>query len=114
MSGKTGSTVLLQPEILGRTLGSVKISLDEKQALSLGERRRVPLDSSVPEDGEIARIVEKYKNGQEEKEQHAKKEQEEKIRQTEKELLEGLKLSPHEFIERYEREQTERGRGEQR
>ena len=114
MSGNTGSTVLLQPEVLGRTLGLVKISLDEKGVLSVGERRRVPLDSSVPENGEIARLVEKHKNGQEERARQTEKERAEKARQTEKELMEGLKLTPHEFIERYEREQAERGKGEPR
>ena len=113
-SGASGSTVLLQPEVQGRTLGLVKISRDEKGVLSVGQRKRIPLGSSVPNNGEIARLVEKYKTGQEERVQQAQKEQAEKARQTEKELMEGLKLTPYEFIERYEREQTEKGKGEPR
>ena len=108
-AGTSGGTVLLQAEPLGRTLGLVKMVLDEKRSISVGEKRRIPLDSSVPNNGEIARLVEKYKTGQEEKVQQAQKEQAEKARQTEKELMEGLKLTPYEFIERYEREQTEKG-----
>jgi 5'-nucleotidase/UDP-sugar diphosphatase len=92
---KNETTVLLQTGSLGKTMGLLKITLDEKQALSVTERRYVPLDSSVPDNGEIGRLVEKHKKAREEAKQ-------EKSR---KELMGGLKLSPKEFMERYRKEE---------
>jgi 5'-nucleotidase/UDP-sugar diphosphatase len=83
-------TVLLQTGSEGKTLGLLKITLDEKLALSVSERRYVTLDNSVPSNEEIERLVEKHKA------QVTK--QQEKAR---KELMEGLQLSPEEFMERY-------------
>ncbi|MCX5822118.1 MAG: hypothetical protein NTY86_01055 [Deltaproteobacteria bacterium] len=94
------NTVLLHTLYLGRTMGLVKISLDEKRALSVSERRDVPLDSSVPGNETVARLVEKHK-----------KAQAAKLEQTQNELLQ---LSPEEFMERYRKEQTEKGKGEAR
>jgi 2',3'-cyclic-nucleotide 2'-phosphodiesterase (5'-nucleotidase family) len=96
------TTVLLQTGSRGRTLGLLKISLDEKRVLSVSERRHVLLDSSVPGNGEIERLVENHTKAREATIQE----------KTQKELMEGLQLSPEEFIERYRKEQTEKGKGE--
>ena len=88
-------------------MGLVKITLDEKRALSVSERRYVPLDRSVPDNAEIARLVEKYKKAQAEAVQENRS-------KPQKELMEGLQLSPEEFMERYRKEQTEKGKGEPR
>ena len=93
------NAVILQTGSLGKTMGLLKISLKEKQ-VSVNERRYVSLDSSVPDNEAIARLVETHK-----KAQAAKREQ------THKDLLEGLKLSPEEFMERYRKEQTEKRNG---
>jgi 5'-nucleotidase / UDP-sugar diphosphatase len=98
------NTVLLHTLYLGRTMGLVKIALDEKRALSVSERRDVLLDSSVPGNGEIERLVEKHN-----KAQAAKSEQNQK--KLRKELVEGLQLSPEEFMERLRKEQTEKTKG---
>jgi hypothetical protein len=82
-------------------MGLVTITLDDKRALSVSERRDIPLDRSVPDNGEISGLVETYK-----------KEQEIKQEKTQKELMGGLKLSPQEFMERYRKEQPEKRKGE--
>ena len=87
-------TVLLQTGSKGKVLGLLKISLDEKPAYRVIERRYVSLDNSVPGNAEIEGLVEKLKKAQETKKQES----------TNKALLEGLKLSPEEFIERYRKE----------
>ena len=92
------NTVLLQTGSLGETLGSLKITLDEKRVLSVSDRRHVPLRSSVPGNVEIERLVEKYKKAQEDKAADLAKKQQ-------KELMEGLQLSPKEFMERVQKEQ---------
>jgi 5'-nucleotidase/UDP-sugar diphosphatase len=94
------STVLLHTGYLGKTMGLVKIALDEKRALSVSEKRYVPLDNFVPGNRGIERLVENYK-----------KAQAAKLQQVDKKLMEGLKLSPEEFMERYRKEQTEKGKG---
>ncbi|MCX5839527.1 MAG: hypothetical protein NTW71_13595 [Deltaproteobacteria bacterium] len=98
------NTVLLHTLYLGRTMGLVKIALDEKRALSVSERRDVSLDSSVPGNGEIERLVEKHNKAQVAKKEKAQKE-------LQKKLMEGLQLSPQEFMERYRKEQTEKIKG---
>ena len=102
-----GNTILLHTLYLGRTMGFVKIALDEKRVLSLSERRDIPLDISVPDNEEVVKLVEKYKKAQGDARVA-------KLEQTRKELMEGLQLSPEEFMERYRREQTEKGKGEPR
>ncbi|MHB9099078.1 MAG: bifunctional UDP-sugar hydrolase/5'-nucleotidase [Syntrophales bacterium] len=91
------NTILLHTLYLGRTMGLVKITLDEKRALSVSERRDVPLDSSVPGNEKIERLVQNFKKNQGEKKHE--------------ERMEALKLSPEEFIERYRKEQTEKRNG---
>ena len=49
----------------GKDTGILKITLDEKRALSVSERRYVSLDNSVPDNEEIARLVETLKKAQE-------------------------------------------------
>ena len=68
------------------TMGLVTITFDDKRALSVSERRHVPLDRSVPDNGEMAELIETYK-----KEQEMKK-------------VEVLKLSPQEFMKRHGKE----------
>jgi 5'-nucleotidase / UDP-sugar diphosphatase len=92
------NTVLLQTGSMGETLGLLKITLDEKRALSVSDRRHVSLRSSVPDNEEVAGLVEKYKKAQAaQSEQNLKKHQ--------NELMEGLQLSPEEFMERLQKEQ---------
>jgi 2',3'-cyclic-nucleotide 2'-phosphodiesterase (5'-nucleotidase family) len=98
------NTVLLKTGSLGMTMGLLKITLDEKPAHQVIERRYVPLDNSVQGNAEIEGLVEKLKKAQATKKQES----------VNKALLEGLKLSPEEFIERYRKEQTEQGKGETR
>ena len=88
------NTVLLQTGSLGKTMGLIKITLDEKRALRVSERRYVPLDSSVPDNEEIKRLLEPFKKAQVTKQEKVLQEQ-----------MERLKLSPEEFMERYRKEQ---------
>jgi len=92
------NTVLLQTGSLGETLGLLKITLDEKRALSVSDRRHVSLRSSVPGNVEIERLVEEFKKVQKEKVADLAKKEEEKTQ-------EGLKLSPEQFMERLQKEQ---------
>jgi 2',3'-cyclic-nucleotide 2'-phosphodiesterase (5'-nucleotidase family) len=100
------NALTLQTGSLGKTMGLLKISLNEKR-VSVSEKRYVPLDRSVPDNGEIARLVEMHKKAQAEKLLQTQKE-------LHKELMEGLKLSPEQYMERYRKEQTETGKGEAR
>jgi 5'-nucleotidase / UDP-sugar diphosphatase len=100
-------TVLLHTLYLGRTIGLVKIALDEKGALNVNDRRDIPLDSSAPDNGEIGRLVEEHKRAQAKKVEELAKKQRMK-------LMEGLQLSPAEFMERFRREQAEKGKSESR
>jgi len=86
---KNETTVFLQTIPLGKYLGLLKVTLDDKQTVSVSERRYVSLDGSVPDKEEILGLVEAYK-----------KEQKTKQGKAQKELMEGLKLSPREFMER--------------
>ncbi len=97
-------TIILQTGSLGKTIGLVKITLDEKHRVGVSERKHVPLFSTVPDNVAIARLVEKHKEAQ-----AARVVQKQKERQ--KELMDGLKLSPEEFMERYRKEQTDIRRG---
>ena len=94
-------TILLQRGALGKTMGLLKIALDEKRGLGVTERRYVPLDRSVPDNEEIAELVEEFKKVQATKQAKMKEE-----------LMEGLKLTPEEFIKRYQKEQAEQKEGE--
>ena len=85
------TAVLLQTGSQGKTLGLVKFTLDEKRELRESDRRYIGLDNSVPDNAEIARLVGKHKKAQETAQQE----------KTRKELMEGLRLSPREFMERY-------------
>jgi len=93
------TVVILHTGSEGMTMGLVTITLDDKRALSVSEKRDVPLNRSVPDNEEILGLVERYK-----KEQAIKKEKMEKEK-AQKELMGGLKLSPGEFMERYRKEE---------
>jgi len=92
------NTVLLQTGAQGEKMGLLKISLDEKKALSVSNRRYVSLDGSVPGNAEIGRLVEEFRKDQKEKTADLDKSELEKTR-------EGLQLSPKEFMERVQKEQ---------
>jgi 5'-nucleotidase / UDP-sugar diphosphatase len=92
--------VLLQTGAQGEQMGLLKISLDEKQALSVNDKRYVSLDGSVPGNAEIERLVEKFKKDQKGQTADLHTKKLEKIQ-------EGLQGSPEEFMERYRKEQTE-------
>ncbi|MCX5839671.1 MAG: hypothetical protein NTW71_14345 [Deltaproteobacteria bacterium] len=94
------NTVILQTGALGKTMGLLKITLDEKRALRVSERRYVPMGNSVPGNGEIERLVVTFKKVQEKKDAELAKKQQEK-------LMEVLKLSPQEFMERFRQEQMQ-------
>jgi 5'-nucleotidase/UDP-sugar diphosphatase len=100
------TAVLLQTGSLGKTLGLLKISLDEKRALRVSEKRYVPLDNSVPGNREIERLAAAFKKAHETEQEKFRRAQQEKIR---KEQEETLRLSPQEFMERYQKEQTSKG-----
>lgn len=105
------NTVLLQTGSQGKTLGLLKISLDEKGLLRVDENRYLPLLSSVPDDAKVARLVEEFKETQKQKAAELARKRYEMTYQG---LMEGLQLSPQEFMERYGIEQTEKKKGEPR
>ena len=84
------NVIILNTGTKGRTMGLVTITLDDKRVLSVSERRDVPLDRSVPDNGEILGLVEMHKKAQAIKAQ--------------KELMGVLQLTPQEFMERYRKE----------
>jgi 2',3'-cyclic-nucleotide 2'-phosphodiesterase (5'-nucleotidase family) len=94
-------TVILHTGSKGITMGLLKLALDDKQVVSVVETKSVPMDSSVPGNEEIARLVETHK-----------KEQQIKQEKVKKELMEGLKLTPEQFIEQYRKKQAEQKKGE--
>jgi 5'-nucleotidase/UDP-sugar diphosphatase len=88
------NVIFLETRTRGMTMGLLTITLDDKGARSVNERRYLYLDPSVPDNGEIQALVSTYK-----KEQEIKKEEKDK------ELMEGLRLTPEQFMERYRKEQ---------
>ncbi len=97
------TTVLLQTGSQGKTLGLLKLAFDETGAHRMIARRYVTLDNAVPDNGAVARLVEPFKKTEEVKQEQVRKDQ-----------AELLKLSPQEFMERYRKEQAEKGKGEAR
>lgn len=95
------NTVILNTVCKGRTMGLLKLALDDKQGVSLLESKYVPMDSSVPGNEEIARLVAAHKKEQQIKQENVKKE-----------LMEGLKLSPKQFMEQYRKSQMEQKKGD--
>lgn len=93
--------VVLDTGSRGMTMGLLKITLDDKRVLSVKEKKYARMDRSVPGSEEVARLVETHKNEQAGKE--------EKLH---KELMEGLKLTPEEFIDRYRKNEAELRKGE--
>jgi 2',3'-cyclic-nucleotide 2'-phosphodiesterase (5'-nucleotidase family) len=94
------NVIILQTGSRGTTMGLLTITLDDKRVLSVSERRDVPLDRSVPDNERILGLVETYKKEQAIKEEKMKKE-----------LMEGLQLTPEEFMKRYREKQTEQKKG---
>jgi 5'-nucleotidase / UDP-sugar diphosphatase len=95
------NVILLQTGSRGITMGLVTVTLDDKRALSVSERRSIQLDPSVPDNEDMVGLVEKFKKDQEIKKEKMKKE-----------LTEELQLTPQEFMERYRKKQTEQKKGE--
>jgi 5'-nucleotidase / UDP-sugar diphosphatase len=95
-------TVLLNTGSKGTTMGLMKVALDDKRVVSVIETRSVPMDPSVPGNEEIARLIETHKKEEQIKQESIKKE-----------LMEGLKLTPEQFIERYRKKQAEQQKGEE-
>lgn len=99
LSGK--SIILLRAESEGMTLGLATITLDDKRTISMSEKRNVRLDDSVPDHEEILALIEAHK-----------KEQKLKAEKMEKELMEGLQLTPEEFMRRYREKRSEKNKGD--
>ena len=59
------NVIFLETKNRGRLIGLVTITLDSKGARSVGERRLIQLDKSVPDNGEILGLVQTYKKEQE-------------------------------------------------
>jgi 5'-nucleotidase / UDP-sugar diphosphatase len=95
------NTIILHAGFQGITMGLAKITLDGKGVVSVSERRYFPMDPSVTGNKEIAKLVETHK-----------KEQKMKQAELKQELMEGLQLTPEEFMERYRKEQTQRNKGD--
>ena len=100
------TAVLLQTGSLGKAVGLLKITLDEKRALRVTEKKYIPLDNSVPGNQEIERLVATFKKAHETEQEKLRRERQAKIR---KEQTEMLQVSPKEFMERYRKEQTGKG-----
>jgi 2',3'-cyclic-nucleotide 2'-phosphodiesterase (5'-nucleotidase family) len=101
------NAILLQTGALGRTMGLLKVALDEKGKVGVIERGHVRLDRTVPDDQQVARLVDTFKKAQGQRDAEA-------AEQRRRELMEGLRLSPEEFMERYRKEQTGSSKGEAR
>ena len=95
-SGATDGTVH-QTGAQGKSMGMLKIRLDENGGARVIESRKVLLDQSVPDDARVARLVEGFKRT--EAQRAAGRET-----RKERELMQGLRLSPDEFMERYRQE----------
>jgi 5'-nucleotidase/UDP-sugar diphosphatase len=92
--------VILHTGFKGMTMGLLKLALDDKQAVSVIETSSVSMDPSVPGNEEIALLVEAHKKELQIKEQQMKKE-----------LMEGLQLTPQQFMEQYRKNQIEQKKG---
>lgn len=103
------NTILLHTGYLGRELGLLKITLDEKRTLSVIAKKRLLLDNTIPDNAEIAGLIDPFKKAQEKKAADLVKEQAKLQEKEHRELMEGLKLSPQEFMERLQQEQMRKG-----
>jgi 5'-nucleotidase/UDP-sugar diphosphatase len=111
LGGTPKNTILLHTGYLGRSLGLLKVTLDEKRTLSVTDEKHIHLGHDVPDNAEIAGLVGAFKKTREKEAADLAKKQWEK---THKERMEVLQLSPEEFMERYRKEQTEKTKGEAR
>lgn len=101
------NAIILQTGSMGKTMGLLKITLDEKGSISISERGHVLLDRTVPDHEQVGRLVDTFKETQGQRAAEG-------AERRRKELMEGLRLSPEEFLERYRKEQTEKSKGEAR
>ena len=99
-----GKTVILQTGSFGRALGLIKITSGENGAFTVDKRKYIPLDDSVSGDKKIEKLFENAFNAHRKQTAAQAKKQFEKEK---KELMEGLNLSPEEFIKRHRKKQTE-------
>jgi 5'-nucleotidase len=86
------NAILIEPAEKGSELGLLTITLDDQRRLSAGERRKVPMDDSVPANKEMQGLVETHKRELQLKQQ--------------KEKMEVLQMTPQEFMKRHRQEQT--------
>ena len=89
------TAVLLQTGSLGKTLGLLKITLDQKRAIRVSERRYVDLDNSVPDNANIARLVDTFNKTQLARQEKLRREDGEKVREKAVKIGSG----PHTVIE---------------
>ena len=101
LGGMPENTILLHTGYLGRELGLLKITLDDKRTLSVTDKRRLLLDRTVADNAEIAGLVNAFKKAA----NLAKEQAEQQEKRQHREYMEGLKLSPQEFMERLQKEQ---------
>ena len=100
------NTILLHTGYIGQEMGLLKITLDEKRTPHVTEKRLLRLGNSVPDNEEVAKLMGPFREAREKAaadlviKQQAK--DQEKNR---RELMEGLKLSPQEFMESLQKEQ---------
>ena len=99
---------ILQTGTGGRTLGYARIALNEKGTVSVEEAKFIPLGESLPEDDRINDIIRDAFKAHRAKKANLDKKQ---TRMKMEELMEGLKLSPREFIEQYKKEQLGKSGG---
>ncbi len=94
-------TLFLYTGCKGMSMGLLEVKLDDKRVPVISASKHLPMGGSVSGDKEIASLVEKHI-----KEKKLKKNREKKA------LMDGLQLSPREFMERYQKEQNEKGKGD--
>lgn len=99
-------TVLLQTGSQGRTLGLLRIARDGT-GIRVVDRGHIRLDRTVPDHAGVARLVDGFKNAQQLRAAEA-------AAQRDRDLRQGLRLSPQEFMEQYQKQQAETKKGEAR
>lgn len=89
-------TPVLEAAYMGKSLSSVKLTLDDKGRIIQKQKKRVRLSDSIPSDSRILEIM---------GDDIHKKIREEELRKLEKEAEVLLKLPPHEYLEMLLKEQ---------
>ena len=100
---------VLQTGTGGKALGYARITLNEKGTVSVEEAKFIPLGESLPKDDRINDIIQDAFKAHRAKKAELNDRKQSRIKM--EELMEGLKLSPLEFIEQYKKEQLEKSGG---